>query len=93
MDPKLSRPGTPSGLSPRGSYVNLLLAGKESPIAPMDEKDRLRAEAELRDRAQADLAERAKKDEGAMPAGSPGSSLSSLSCPGLGERAASARPS
>ncbi|KAK6910944.1 GDP-mannose transporter 2 [Kwoniella mangroviensis CBS 8507] len=76
--PTISRPHTPNGLSPRGSYTNLSAAldastpGSSTP-ALMAEKERMRAEAEVREALlkAADGAEKAKKEETGMPAGSP----------------------
>lgn len=68
----MSRPTTPLGLSPRGSYVNLHSAMLDSP----SEKERIRAEKEVQAallKAE-DGIERAKKEEVGMPAGSPGTS-------------------
>lgn len=77
-----SRPSTPAGLSPRGSFVNL--ADASEPGSPLfnnrlvDEKGRIRAELEAESHAallrseQAVKADRAKKEEVGMPVGSPG---------------------
>lgn len=72
----MSRPTTPLGLSPRGSFVNLAdAAGNTNPIR--DEKERIRAEllvqAQLQSQSQADE-EKAKKEEIGMPVASPGMS-------------------
>ncbi|KAK1927351.1 hypothetical protein DB88DRAFT_477706 [Papiliotrema laurentii] len=70
----MSRPTTPSGLSPRGSYVNLhsALLDKEGANSP-SEKERLKAEMEVQAALlrKEDGAERAKKEEPSLPAGSP----------------------
>lgn len=75
----MSRPTTPSGLSPRGSYVNLhsALLDKEGANSP-SEKERLKAEMEVQAALlrKEDGAERAKKEEPSLPAGSPGKSRS-----------------
>ncbi|ORY21369.1 putative GDP-mannose transporter [Naematelia encephala] len=72
-----SRPQTPLGLSPRGSYVNLanaVLDRDSTPGTPTrDEKERLRAELEVREallKAE-DKLESAKKEESPMPVASP----------------------
>jgi GDP-mannose transporter len=68
----MSRPQTPRGLSPRGSYVNLLAAGeseKETFTPSKLEKERLKAEAEV----QAALLRNGEKaKEAAVPVGSSG---------------------
>ena len=72
----MSRSTTPSGLSPRGSYVNLHAAMLESGSNTPSEKERMMAEMEVQAallKAE-DGAERAKKEEVGMPAGSPGES-------------------
>ncbi|EIW68378.1 hypothetical protein TREMEDRAFT_69337 [Tremella mesenterica DSM 1558] len=70
----MSRPQTPLGLSPRGSYVNLAAAAADqSPLRTVDEKGRIKAEAEVHAALMkaADGAERAKKEEVGVPASSP----------------------
>jgi GDP-mannose transporter len=81
-----SRPATPAGLSPRGSYINL--ADAAEPGTPLfnanrvDEKGRLKAESEAESLLRSEMAlkaDRAKKEEVGMPAGSPSeSSMHSL---------------
>lgn len=73
----MSRPQTPHGISPRGSYVNLLEGREEGTFSPSKiEKERLRAEAEvnaalLREKeGQGDK----KKEEPPVAVGSPGMS-------------------
>lgn len=72
----MSRPTTPLGLSPRGSYVNLANAIIDStPGSPTrGEKDRLKAEMEVQQSLlkQADGQEKTKKEEAGMPVASPG---------------------
>ena len=70
----MSRPGTPLGLSPRGSYANLANAAESSsPSTPSrDEKDRLKAEMEVQARLKADDSDKSKKEEVGMPVASPG---------------------
>jgi len=65
----MSRPTTPLGLSPRGSYVNIHSAMLESP----SEKERVKAEFSVQAALLKleDGLERAKKEETGMPAGSP----------------------
>ncbi|OXB35778.1 GDP-mannose transporter 2 [Cryptococcus neoformans] len=73
--PSSSRPHTPLGLSPRGSYTNLASAAAYDASSPgghgaKDEKERLRAEREVQEallKAQ-DGVEKAKKEEACMPA-------------------------
>ncbi|KAK8854545.1 GDP-mannose transporter 2 [Kwoniella newhampshirensis] len=75
-----SRPQTPAGarpgLSPRGSYTNLAAAYENSTPSGAqtpNEKERMRAELEVQAALlkAAEGAEKAKKEEAAMPAGSP----------------------
>ncbi|KAE8541877.1 GDP-mannose transporter 2 [Cryptococcus gattii VGV] len=72
--PSSSRPHTPLGLSPRGSYTNLASAAYDASSpgghGAKDEKERLRAEREVQEallKAQ-DGVEKAKKEEVGMPA-------------------------
>ncbi|KAL0247300.1 GDP-mannose transporter 2 [Cryptococcus tetragattii IND107] len=72
--PSSSRPHTPLGLSPRGSYTNLASAAYDASSpgghGAKDEKERLRAEREVQEallKAQ-DGVEKAKKEEAGMPA-------------------------
>lgn len=70
----MSRPTTPHGLSPRGSYVNLLAAGdsdKETFTPGKLEKERLKAEAEV-NAALLKHEEKVKKEEVVVPVGSSG---------------------
>ena len=69
----MSRPSTPLGLSPRGSFANLADA---IPGTPRDEKIRIKAEMDLQAalQSQADIQEKAKKEETGMPVASPGKS-------------------
>ncbi len=66
----MSRPSTPFGLSPRGSFGNLADAAPGTPTG--DEKERVRAELQMQARLQEDVVEKAKKEEVGMPAASPG---------------------
>lgn len=76
--PSSSRPHTPLGLSPRGSYTNLASAAYDASSpgghGAKDEKERLRAEREVQEallKAQ-DGVEKAKKEEAGMPASTVG---------------------
>lgn len=76
--PSSSRPHTPLGLSPRGSYTNLASAAYDASSpgghGAKDEKERLRAEREVQEallKAQ-DGVEKAKKEEVCMPASTTG---------------------
>jgi hypothetical protein len=63
------------GLSPRGSYVNLTHAAlaESAPGTPRDEKERWRAEDEVRQTLlKAEGLGKAKKEELTLPVGSPG---------------------
>jgi GDP-mannose transporter len=74
----MSRPTTPLGLSPRGSFVNINHAAlvDSAPGTPRDEKDRWRAEDEVRQALlKADGLEKAKKEDLTLPVGSPGESI------------------
>jgi hypothetical protein len=80
----MSRPQTPHGISPRGSYVNLQEGRDEAQQALFSpskiEKERLRAEAEVHAsllRKEDDGRDK-KKEEVAPAAASPGTSLGSL---------------
>jgi len=68
----MSRPTTPLGFSPRGSFANL---AEPAPGTPRDEKERLRAEMEMHARVKADDEEKAKKEEVGMSVACPGESL------------------
>lgn len=75
----MSRPTTPHGISPRGSYVNLLEGREEGAFSPSKvEKERLRAEAEVNASLLREKEGDKKKEEAAPPAGSPGKPESPL---------------
>jgi GDP-mannose transporter len=75
----MSRPQTPHGISPRGSYVNLL-EGRENEAAAFSpskiEKERLRAEAEVNASLLKERDGDKKKEEAPVVVSSPGTSLS-----------------
>jgi GDP-mannose transporter len=74
----MSRPSTPRGISPRGSYVNLLEGREEGAFSPSKiEKERLRAEAEVKASLLKEKDGEKSKEEAPIPAGSPGMSSSS----------------
>lgn len=78
----MSRPTTPHGISPRGSYVNLLEGREEGAFSPSKiEKERLRAEAEVNAALLKDKEGDKKKEEAPVAAGSPGESMPSPDCP------------
>ena len=78
----MSRPTTPHGISPRGSYVNLLEGREEGAFSPSKiEKERLRAEAEVNAALLKDKEGDKKKEEAPVSAGSPGESMPSPNCP------------
>lgn len=71
----MSRPTTPHGISPRGSYVNLLEGREEGAFSPSKiEKERLRAEAEVKASLlkEKDSEKSARKEEPTVPVGSSG---------------------
>jgi GDP-mannose transporter len=74
----MSRPQTPHGISPRGSYVNLL-EGRENEAPAFSpskiEKERLRAEAEVKASLLREKDEDRKKEEAPAAVASPGMSL------------------
>ncbi|KAK4688565.1 GDP-mannose transporter, partial [Tremellales sp. Uapishka_1] len=73
----MSRPQTPSGVSPRSSYLNLgdINSASSTPTsaqgANIGEKERLKAEAEAAQLMAADGTEKAKKEDTGMPGTSP----------------------
>ena len=75
----MSRPSTPMGLSPRGSFINVSQAANHdngSGSLTPTEKGRIKAELEIHQallKAE-DGVEKAKKEEVGMPVGSPGES-------------------
>ena len=66
----MSRPSTPLGISPRGSYLNLTDASSGTPLR--DEKGRLRLELGLLAQNRAEELEKAKKEEMRQPVAQPG---------------------
>jgi len=77
----MSRPQTPHGISPRGSYVNLQEGRDEAQQALFSpskiEKERLRAEAEVNaSLLRKEDGDNKKKEEVAPVAASPGTSAS-----------------
>ena len=75
-----SRPSTPAGLSPRGSYVNLADVAEPGDPLFATRGERGRLNSLIDDEAQVALlkseekvkADQAKKEESPLPAGSPG---------------------
>ncbi|CAD6574424.1 MAG: GDP-mannose transporter into the lumen of the Golgi [Tremellales sp. Tagirdzhanova-0007] len=65
----MSRPSTPLGISPRGSYLNLTDASSGTPLR--DEKGRLRLELGLLAQNRAEELEKAKKEEMRQPVAQP----------------------